>query len=298
MWASSFPQLAIGPDGEVHIVYVGRPSDKKDDDGDVFIVSSTDKGDTWTRPLRLNDDDTTHLQFFPSADVDPTGAVHVMWGDFRDSPSQTSYFIYYTRSDDRAETFGFENEELDLRVGDTRVSDFPSNPNYGFPNGLFIGDYFSLAATEEEVYMAWADTRLGEFGPTNQKIGFARQEAVPQPEIFISPPAGPAGQEVTLQGFEFQPELDVYVQLGDSTISTLRTDRTGGFTARLFMPITSEGSQTLSVFDESGNGASTSYFTEYGIGNIRDSIEDLTERLDGLGSAPAPEDSPPPEEEG
>jgi hypothetical protein len=127
---------------------------------------------------------------------------------------------------------------------------------------------------------------------------------VPQPEIFISPPAGPAGQEVTLQGFEFQPDLDVFVQLGDSTISTLRTDDDGGFTARLFMPITSEGSQTISVFDESGNGASTSYFTEYGIGNIRDSIEDLTERLDDLdtgagGSAsddgstePAPDASP------
>ena len=75
----------------------------------------------------------------------------------------------------------------------------------------------------------------------------------------------------------------------------LRTDRDGGFTARLFMPITSEGSQTLSVFDESGNGASTSYFTEYGIGNIRDSIEDLTERLDGLGTGSAPEASAAPD---
>jgi hypothetical protein len=298
VWASSFPQLAVGPDGEVHIVYVGRPSDKPDDDGDVFIVSSTDQGDSWTRPLRLNDDDTSHLQFFPSADVDPTGAVHAMWGDFRDSPTQSSYHIYYTRSDDKGETFGFENAELGLQVGDTRVSDFPSNPNYGFPNGLFIGDYFSLDATEEDVYMAWADTRLGEFGPANQKIGFARQEQVPQPEIFLTPPAGPAGEEVTLQGFDFQPDLDVYVQLGDSTISTLRTDQDGGFTARLFMPITSEGSQTLSVFDESGNGASTSYFTEYGFGNIRDSIEDLTERLDSLGSAPTAEESAPPVEEG
>ena len=57
-WASAFPQLAVGPDGELYIVYTGRPSDKPDDDGDIFIVSSTDEGDTWTRPLRLNDDDT------------------------------------------------------------------------------------------------------------------------------------------------------------------------------------------------------------------------------------------------
>ena len=217
VWAAEFPQLAVGPDGELYIVYTGRPSDKPDDDGDIFIVSSTDEGDTWTRPLRLNDDDSTHLQFFPSVDVDPNGSVHVMWGDMRDSPTQSSYFIYYTSSEDKGETLGFEDEELGLHVGDTRVSDFPSNPNYGFPNGLFIGDYFSIAATEEDVYMVWADTRLGEFGRTNQKIGFARQEAVPQPEMFLSPPAGPAGQEVDLQGFDFQPELDVFVQLGDST---------------------------------------------------------------------------------
>ena len=60
---------------------------------------------------------------------------------------------------------------------------------------------------------------------------------------------------MVLQGFDFQPDLGVFVQLGDSTISTLRTNLDGEFTARIYMPITSEGSQTISVFDESGNGA-------------------------------------------
>jgi hypothetical protein len=84
---------------------------------------------------------------------------------------------------------------------------------------------------------------------------------------------------VTLQGFSFQPDLGVFVQLGDSTISTLRTDREGEFSARIYMPITSEGSQTISVFDESGNGASTSFYTEYGFGDIQKQIEDLTDLL-------------------
>ena len=43
-WASAFPQLAVGPDGELYIVYVGRPSDKPNDDGDIFLVSSFDDG--------------------------------------------------------------------------------------------------------------------------------------------------------------------------------------------------------------------------------------------------------------
>jgi hypothetical protein len=295
-WGSSFPQLAVGPEGEVHIAYVGRPSDKPNDDGDVFLITSLDEAATWSRPTALNDDDSDHLQMFPSIDVSPDGTLHAMWGDMRDSPSQSSYHIYYTRSDDQGQTFGFTNEELGLSVGDTRVTDFASNPNYAFPSGLFIGDYFSLTATDDDVHMVWPDSRLGEFGPTNQKIATARTEAVDSPEIFISPPSGPGGQEVTLQGFSFQPEMGVFVQLGDSTISTLRTDREGDFSARIFMPITSEGSQAITVYDESGNGATTSFFTEFGFGNIQDQIEALTELLVEAetveGVEPVPSDDP------
>jgi hypothetical protein len=218
-----------------------------------------------------------------------------MWGDMRDDPAQTRYHIYYTSSDDGGESFGFVNEDLGLTAGDTRVSDFASNPNFAFPRGLFIGDYFSMTATDDDVFMVWPDARLGEFGPINQKIAFARQASVPSPEIFISPPSGPGGQEVTLQGFDFQPDLGVFVQLGDSTISTLRTNLNGGFEARIYMPITSEGSQTITVFDESGNGASTSFFTEFGFGNIQELIEDLNGRLDTL-ETPSADDSAAEEE--
>jgi hypothetical protein len=83
--------------------------------------------------------------------------------------------------------------------------------------------------------------------------------------------------------------MGIYVQLGDSTISTLRTDLDGQFTARIYMPITSQGSQTISVFDESGNGASTSFFTEFGFGDIRDLLEDLTDQQGAAGSPDSPE---------
>jgi len=86
---------------------------------------------------------------------------------------------------------------------------------------------------------------------------------------------------VTLQGFDFQPDMGIFVQLGDSTISTLRTDLDGEFTARIYMPITSQGSQTITVFDESGNGASTSFFTEFGFGDIQKLLEDLQQETGG-----------------
>jgi hypothetical protein len=289
-WASAFPQIASGPDGEVYIAYTARPSDKPNDDGDIFLVSSFDGGTTWSRPKVVNDDDTDHVQFFPAIDVDPAGAVHIMWGDMRDDPHQTRYHIYYTRSDDQGKTFGFVNEDLGLRAGDTRVTDFPSNPNYAFVRGLFIGDYFSIVATEDDVHLAWADSRLGEFGPINQKIAVARTKAVKAPEIFLNPPSGPGGQQVTIQGFDFQPDMDVYLQLGDSTISTLRTDVDGGFQATVYMPITSQGSQTVTAFDESGNGASSSFFTEFGFGDIQDLLKDLGDRLGTEGTTGSPGD--------
>ena len=271
-WGSAFPQIAVGPQGDLYIVYTGRDSDRPRDDGDIYFIASQDGGVTWTDPFRLNDDEGTALQFFPAIDVDPHGTIHVMWGDMRDDPAQTRYHIYYTSSEDQGQTWGFEIEDGGFSVGDTRVSDFSSNPNHGFPFGLFIGDYFSLKATEDDVYMVWADTRLGEFGGTNQKIAFTRQRPVITPDIFVSPPAGPGGQEITVQGFDFQPDMNVFIQLEDVTIATARTDREGRFQTQVFTPVTAEGAQTLRVFDQSGNLASTSFFTEFGFDNLRDFI--------------------------
>ena len=295
-WASSFPQIASGPDGEVYISYVGRPSDKPNDDGDVFLIKSLDGGATWDRPTVLNDDDTDRVQMFPSIDAGPDGTVHVMWGDMRDDPTQIRYHIYYSRSDDSGETFGFTIEDLGLTVGDTRVTDFASNANFAFPGGRFIGDYFSITATDDDVHMAWPDARLGEFGPINQKVAVSRTEPIDSPEIFINPPSGPGGQQVTLQGFDFQPDLGVFVQLGDSTISTLRTNLDGGFTAQIYMPITSEGSQSITVFDESGNFAATSFFTEFGFGDIAELIEDLGTRIESIESSESESDAASDEE--
>lgn len=282
-WGSQFPQIASGPEGEVYIAWVARPAGNVVDDGDVFLVGSFDQGETWSRPQRLNGDDGNALQFFPAISVDPTGVVHAMWGDMRDDPAQTRYGIYYTRSEDKGETWGFEDPQLGLNIRDTRVTDFASNPNRGFPNGLFLGDYFSIrAASSDDVYMVWADTRLGEYGAPNQKIAFARRRAVPGPELFLSPSSGPGGQQVTLQGFGYQAFMNVYVQLGDSNIATARTDRNGDFTVVLYIPVTSEGDQTVSAVDESGNIASTSYFTEYGVDTIRQQNEELRAQLDAI----------------
>ena len=278
-WGSSFPQIATGNGDEVYLVYTGRPPDSSVDDGDIYFQRSLDRGETWSRARRLNGDETRHLQFFPSIATSPNGDLHVMWGDFRDDRAQTRYHIYYTTSSNKGDTWGFRDEELDIDTPDTRVTDFHSNANKGFPGGVFIGDYFSIAASDKDVYMVWADTRLGEFGPTNQKIGFTRRAAIKSPEVFLNPPAGPGGQPVTLQGFNFQPDINVLIRVGGVAVATERTNELGRFTSQVFIPISGEGAHAIDVFDESGNFATSSFFMEFGFDNIQDTQEDLVERL-------------------
>ena len=287
-WATSFPQTSVGPDGAVNIAYGALNPARPVDDGDIYFIRSEDSAETWSRPVTLGADRGSSLQFYPAIDVDEQGGIHVMWGDMRDSPEQTRYHVYYTRSEDNGATWGFVDDRLNIRSDDARVTDFPSNPNKGFPGGRFIGDYFAMATGGDEVYLVWPDTRLGEFGPINQKIGFARRQAIASPEIFISPPSGPGGQQVTVQGFNLQPDLNVFIQAGGVTIATERTNASGRFTTTLFMPVSSEGAQNVRVFDESGNFAQASYYTDFGFGDIQKETQALAEAIQGLVvSAPA-----------
>ena len=284
-WASTFPKLGIGPNGEVYVLWVAIPADDPEDDGDVFAVRSTDQGRTWSRRIKVNDDDTNHFQFFPELAVDPNGALHAMWGDFRDDPFQVSYHMYYATSEDGGQTWS----------QNSRVTDFPSNPNKAFPSGRFIGDYFAIAATDDDVYMVWADGRLGEFGPPNQKIAFARKRLMPAPSIFISPPSGPGGKDVIIQGFNFQPDRNIFIEVAGVIVSTARTQAEGRFTTQIFVPIAGEGAHAVRVIDASGNVASSSFFMDFGFDTIQQTtakLDDIVQSVDALaqGGVPPPAD--------
>jgi hypothetical protein len=281
LWGTGFPQTTVGPDGELYVAYVSYPSDNLTDSGDVFIVASDDRGASWTDPIRVNDDQTDHLQFFPSITTDPDGSLHMMWGDTRDDPSELAYHIYYSTSTDGGATWQVNS----------RVSDFPSNPNYAFPYGTFIGDYFSIDASSEDVYMVWADSRLGEVLGTNQKIAFARNDLMPTPSIFLSPPSGPAGRDVVIQGNNFQPESEIFVEVGGVLTATSFTNLEGNFTATIFAPIAGEGARDIVVSDISGNVAVASFYTEFGFDTFQNSVDEINTRIDDLSGFEPPVDT-------
>jgi hypothetical protein len=228
----------------------------------VYHIRSTDDGKTWIRPQKVNDDITDTYQFFPAVSVDPNGKIHVMWGDFRDDKSERRFHIYYSVSEDGGETW-LEN---------SRVTDFPTNPNYAFPDGIFMGDYYAIEATEDNVFMVWSDGRLGELGGYNQKIAFARLSPIRSSSIFLSPPSGAGGKDIVIQGFDFQPDQDIFLEVSGAIVGSGRTDSDGKFSLRTFVPISGKGAHDIRVFDASGNVATSSFYMEFGFDSIEERL--------------------------
>ncbi len=244
------------------------------------MVASLDGGKTFSNPKRVNDDVSDNLQFFPSISAGPDGKVHMMWGDTRDDRSELTYHIYYSVSADNGKTWELNG----------RVTDYPSNPNLAFPYGGFIGDYFAMKATAADVYMVWADSRLGEVMGANQKIGFARQRAMPTPQLFLSPPAGVAGRDIIVQGSNFQPDSEIFISMGGVIISTGFTDLKGNFMQTIYAPIAGEGARDIGVSDISGNLAQASFFTEFGFDTFQKGLGELATQVQEMKAAP-PEDT-------
>jgi hypothetical protein len=109
-------------------------------DDDVWLMYSKDGGETWTDPLRVNDNKTPSRQFESWVAVDEFGRVHVAWTDFRNGKNQT----FYARSADPTKGF-----EPNVEVTDDSGSGATD----------FLGDYKGIVVEGNDVLIVWHDTR-------------------------------------------------------------------------------------------------------------------------------------------
>jgi hypothetical protein len=149
---AAFPAIATDPT-DADRLYVTWSSNNGTSQTDVFVSRSLNGGDTWSAPVRVNDDPLGNPrdQFFPWVAVDDDGIVRVMWGDDRLDLVNTGgklYDIFLAKSTDHGATFG----------PNIRVTTESSDPDFDGFGGTFIGDYFGLSASGLAV---WADTRGG-----------------------------------------------------------------------------------------------------------------------------------------
>jgi hypothetical protein len=123
----------------VAITWASRmPAGQTDDD--VWLLYSKDGGDTWTQPIRVNDNTNTSRQFESWVAVDNYGRVHVAWTDYRNGMNET----WYARSADPTKGF-----EANMQITDGR----------GSGNTDFLGDYKGIAVSGPDVLVVWQDTR-------------------------------------------------------------------------------------------------------------------------------------------
>ena len=145
----NLPVAAASPvDGSLVVVW----NDQLLGDPDILAIRSDDHGESWSEPVRVNDDDGTSQQFLPWVAIDAAGAVHVVWYDRRNDPSLID--VYSASSNDGGASF-----QTNVRVtGAGFLPVLPSEPGAA----PFIGDYNAVAVTATTVYPFYQDSREGE----------------------------------------------------------------------------------------------------------------------------------------
>ncbi|MBI5504513.1 MAG: exo-alpha-sialidase [Deltaproteobacteria bacterium] len=156
--AKGAPVPATSPTNasELYLVYAADPDGPGLDEADIYVIVSTDAGQTWSTPLRLNSDATTNDQIMPWMDVAPDGTIVVDWYDRRnDAPppplGDQLWDFYIAYSTDGGSSF----------TGEARVND-QSFVTAG--SGTWMGEYPGLVVESGNAYMSWTTSVLDSAG--------------------------------------------------------------------------------------------------------------------------------------
>jgi hypothetical protein len=136
---------------------------------DTFAARSTDRGQRWSAPVRVNDDLTgvVNDQFNQWLSVDPiTGAIDLSWNDPRNDPADTKTDIFSSQSNNGGLSFA-PNVKVTSAVSDESAA------NPFADSGNQYGDYEGIVAFGSTAHPIWTDGRLdAAIDPaTGQRIG-------------------------------------------------------------------------------------------------------------------------------
>lgn len=156
MRVSAFPcmtvDLSMGPNrGTIYIVWsnIGVPGINTGSDIDLYLIKSTDEGETWSSPTKVNQDQAGlgKQHYLPWITCDPvTGGLCVIYYDDRNLPPV------------KAETYVSCSYDGGNNWTDIKVSDYSFTP---MPiSGLaynYFGDYIGIQSRNMKVYPTWTD---------------------------------------------------------------------------------------------------------------------------------------------
>jgi len=149
---------------------------------DVWVSKSTDNGNTWGAPVKVNDDATSNIQFHPFLQVDQSnGNPVVAWHDARNDPNNAAVDIFAARSTNCGASFesNIQVTAPSAEFNNSTISwsnqNSIDNPSYN-PNQY--GEYLGLDVLNNTAYVAWSDSR--HFYPSftgdlqQENVGFAK----------------------------------------------------------------------------------------------------------------------------
>lgn len=141
-----------GDDGTLHVVYEASRTPGVDSEADIFHRMSSDRGETWTEPKPVNDDDPEQLFYsgIPKISIAPNGRLDAAWFDTRSDPGLTSNDVYYASSSDNGATWSKNVRMTDQSI-DRKIGVYASRFDLNAPPGIASTDNFAL--------VAWDDTR-------------------------------------------------------------------------------------------------------------------------------------------
>jgi hypothetical protein len=120
---------------------------------DIMFVRSTNGGQTFSAPRRVNDDPVNHAKWhwFGALSVAPNGRIDVVWFDTRNAANNTDSQLFYSYSFDGGNTWS-PNIAVSALF----------NPFLGYPNQNKIGDYITIASDNSGANVAYCATFNGE----------------------------------------------------------------------------------------------------------------------------------------
>ena len=120
------------------------------DDQDVWVVYSDDGGETWTAPIRVNNDPPGAQQFFTWMAVDDvTGFVHIVYYDRRQAAAK--YPNPSVKASWDTEVYVASSIDGGVSWHNQRVSEKPFRPQ----EKMFFGDYNNISAYDGHVRPIW-----------------------------------------------------------------------------------------------------------------------------------------------
>jgi Secretion system C-terminal sorting domain len=189
-------------------------------DTDIWLSKSTDSGNTWTSPIRVNNDAPGKHQFFTWLDIDQTNG--------------NLYFVFYDRrnyNDEQTDVFVAFSNDAGNTISNVRISESPFLPN----SGVFFGDYTNIVAHNNIVRTIWTRLHNGalsmwtDITPFHQILSLKKESSISNIasiKQYPNPASSTSYVSFKLRGLS-NVSLEIYDQQGRNILTLIDNQEMG-----------------------------------------------------------------------